>query len=74
MLGSFLEVLFNDNGGDDGIQIANDDDEPNLEEESGDSEDGDIFNFGDDICNIVTGVNMLSNNTTYISRGGGGTF
>ena len=45
-----------------------------MEEESSDSEDGDISNFGDDICNMVTGVNMLSNNTTYISGGGRGTF
>ena len=67
MLGSFLEVLFNDNGGDDGIQIANDDDEPTLKEENGDSKEDDISNFRDDICNIVTGFNMLINNTTYIS-------
>jgi hypothetical protein len=57
--------LYDDDAGDDGNHNANVD-EPDLEEESSDSEKDGIPNFTDDICNMVGGVKMSSKSNTRI--------
>lgn len=57
--------MCDDDASDDGNHNANVD-EPDLEEESSDSEEDGIPNFTDDICNIVGGVKMSSKSNTYL--------
>jgi hypothetical protein len=56
-------VLCDNNVGVDGNQNANVK-QLDLKEGSGDSKDDGIPNFTDDVCNMVRGVNMSSNNNT----------
>jgi hypothetical protein len=56
-------VLCDNNVGVDGNQNANVK-QLDLKEGSGDSKDDEIPNFTDDVCNMVRGVNMSSNNNT----------
>lgn len=58
----FLEVLFDDDGEDDNIQNANDDDDVNLKEES-----NSILKLAYDVCDMVVGVNMSNISTTHNS-------
>ncbi|XP_034907176.1 uncharacterized protein [Populus alba] len=55
-----------DNVGVDEDPNANDE-QPDLEEGSGDSEEDGIPNFTDDVCNMVRGVNMSSSSNTRSS-------
>ncbi|XP_061962417.1 L10-interacting MYB domain-containing protein-like [Populus nigra] len=60
-------VLRDDNIG--VVEDSNDNNEqPNLEEGSGDSEEDGIPNFTDDMCNMVRGVNMSSSSNTRSSE------
>jgi hypothetical protein len=56
-------VLCDDNVGVDEDPNANEE-QPNLEERSGHSEDDVILNFTDDVCNMIRGVNMSSISNT----------
>jgi hypothetical protein len=58
----FLELLFDDDGEDDNIQNANDDDDVNLKEES-----NSILKLAYDVCDMVVGVNMSNISTTHNS-------
>ena len=56
---------------DDNVGVAEDpnanDEQPDLEEGSGDLEEDGIPNFIDDVCNMVRGVNMSSSSNTRSS-------
>jgi len=56
----FLEVLFDDDGEDDNIQNANDDDDVNLKEEN-----NIILKLAYDVCDMIVGVNMSNISTTH---------
>ena len=59
-------VLCDDNVGVDGNQNVNVD-QPDLKEGNGDSEEDEIPNFTDDVCNMVRGVNMSTSSNTRSS-------
>jgi hypothetical protein len=56
-------VLPDHNVGVDGNQHAKVE-QPDLEEESGDSEEDGIPNFANDVCNMVRGVNMSTSSNS----------
>ena len=60
------EVLCDDNVGVDEDPNANEE-QPDLEEGSGDSEEDEILNFTDDVCNMVREVNMSNISNTRSS-------
>jgi hypothetical protein len=59
-------VLCDDNVGIDEDPNTNEE-QPDLEEGSGDSKEDGIPNFTDDVCNMVRGVNMSSSSNTRSS-------
>jgi hypothetical protein len=59
-------VLCDDNVGVDEDPNANEE-QPDLEEGSGDSEEDEILNFTDDVCNMVREVNMSNISNTRSS-------
>ena len=59
-------VLCDDNVGVDEDPNANEE-QPDLEEGSGDSEENEILNFTDDVCNMVREVNMSNISNTRSS-------
>ncbi|XP_011041083.1 PREDICTED: uncharacterized protein LOC105137151 [Populus euphratica] len=60
-------VLFDDDTVNQNTQDVHVNEEENLEEGSGDSEEDAIPNYTDDVCNLVVGVNMGNNSTTNSS-------
>jgi hypothetical protein len=62
-----IRVLFDDDSGDDGTWNDNGDDEVNLEEENGDSDEDTTTNFIDNVKNMISGVDMV-NSSTHNSR------
>jgi hypothetical protein len=60
-------VLFDDDVGVHDTQDGNADDDENLEEKSGDTEEDDITNYTKNVCNLVIGVNMSNNSTIHSS-------
>jgi hypothetical protein len=59
-------VLPDDNVGVDGNQHANIE-QPDLKEGSNDSEEDEIPNLIDDVCNMVRGINISSSSNTHSS-------
>jgi len=62
-----IRVLFDDDNGDDDTWNDNGDDEVNLEEENGDSDEDTTTNFIDNVKNMISGVDMV-NSSTHNSR------
>jgi|UniRef100_A0A3N7HBV7 hypothetical protein len=60
-------ILFDDDTVNQSTQDANVNEEENLEEGSSDSKEDVIPNYTDDVCNLVTGVNMGNSSTTKSS-------
>jgi hypothetical protein len=60
-------TLFDDDTVNQSTQNANVNEEENLEEGSDDSKEDVIPNYTDDVCNLVTGVNMGNSSTTNSS-------
>jgi len=58
------KTLFDVNAMNQDTQDVNVDGEENLEEGSGDSVEDIISNYADDVCKLVTRVNMGNNSTT----------
>ncbi|XP_011006997.1 PREDICTED: uncharacterized protein LOC105112836 [Populus euphratica] len=61
------ESLFDDDVAGQSTLNGNVNEEENLKEGNGDSEEDVISNFTDDVCNLVAGVNMRNNSTTNSS-------
>ena len=60
-------VLFDDDVVNQNTQDVHINEEENLEEGSGDSEEDVIPNYTDDVCNLIAGVNMANSSTTNSS-------